>query len=379
MSNHLVLHTRVTIGAGGGPEKTIVNSPCFLANQGFPMLCAYMRAPGDEDFDLLLDRASVTGATIIPVDDSGPFDWRIIQRFNAICREHRPSIWHGHDYKSNFVGLFANRAHPMRLITTVHGYVEKTLKLRLSYGLDRFVLRNYDHVICVSEDLHELMLERGLSPEKCTYVPNGIDIEEFRRTEPSDKAKERAGVAPGRLVFGAVGRLSPEKGFDLLIEAFQEAQARTKVDCELWIAGTGLEHGRLARMIEDLELGDRAKLLGFRSDLNELFHAMDGFILSSLREGIPNVVLEAMAYSVPMVCARVAGVPNVVDDEEQGLLVDCGSAPALVPALERLMADGKLRARLASSARTRVEQRHSFAHRMERVKEIYEQVLAAPA
>ena len=87
----------------------------------------------------------------------------------------------------------------MKLITTAHGYVEKTWKTPVYYGLDRFVLKRYDHVICVSEDLREFMLDRGIAPERCTYIPNGIDTDEYRRTEPSEAAKKRA---PGYQTVG---------------------------------------------------------------------------------------------------------------------------------------------------------------------------------
>jgi glycosyltransferase involved in cell wall biosynthesis len=373
--DRLVLHTRVITGGGGGPEKTIVNSPRFLKKQGYPMLCAYMRAPDDKGFESLLVRGQAAGATIIPVDDNGPLDWRIARRFKQICGEHRPAIWHAHDYKSNFFGLLANRHTPMKLITTAHGYVEQTWKTPIYYGLDRFVLKFYDHVICVSEDLHSFMLERGIAEERCSYIPNGIDTEEYRRTQPSIDAKRRAGVPEGRMVIGAVGRLSPEKGFDLLLQAFASMCVATGADCELWIAGEGSEKARLAVMIEELGLVGRAKLLGFTSDIHELFAAMDGFVLSSLREGIPNVVLEAMAMEVPMVCTRVAGVPNVMDDEKEGLLIDCGSTPALEAALTRLVTEPSLRISLAKAARARVERRHSFSLRMQRIKDVYERVL----
>jgi glycosyltransferase involved in cell wall biosynthesis len=108
---------------------------------------------------------------------------------------------------------------------------------------------------------------------------------------------------------------------------------------------------------------------------------MDGFVLSSLREGIPDVVLEAMAMAmamameVPVVCTRVAGVPNVMDDEKEGLLVDCGSTQALEAALTRLVTESSLRLSLANAARARVERRHSFSLRMQRIKDVYERVL----
>jgi glycosyltransferase involved in cell wall biosynthesis len=376
--SNLVLHTRVVTGGGGGPEKTIINSPRFLADQGFPMLCAYMRHPDDTYFNDLLERAREKSATILPVDDNGPLDWRILQRFNAICAQHRPTIWHAHDYKSNFFGLFARRRHPMRLITTVHGWVEHTWKTPLYYAIDHRVLPRYEHVVCVSTDLYDKVRSLGIPESRCTYVPNGIDTDEFKRQRPSASVKPEFDTDPRRLVIGAVGRLSAEKGFHLLIEAFAKAQTSTGVDAELWIAGEGREQARLLALIETLNVADRVKLLGFRRDTIALFHGMDVFVLSSIREGLPNVVLEAMALSVPVLCTRIAGVPGLIEDECNGLLTEPGSADALQPGLERFLRDSDLRKRLGARGRETVETSNSFALRMQRIKEIYERVLATP-
>lgn len=373
-----MLHTRVVTGAGGGPEKTIINSPRFLLDQGYPMLCAYMRDPKDAYFADLLERASDKSATVIPVDDNGPFDWRIHGRFSAICREHAPTIWHGHDYKSNLFGMLVRRKFALRMITTVHGWVEQTWKTPLYFAIDKLLLPRYEHVVAVSTDLYDQVRELGVPEDRCTYVPNGIDVDEFKRTRPSSAVKPEFDTPAQRLVFGAVGRLSPEKGFHLLIEAFAKSQAKTGVDAELWIAGEGREQERLQRQIAELNLGDRVRLLGFKRDTVALFHAMDVFVLSSIREGLPNVVLEAMALSVPVLSTRVAGVPKLITDEENGLLTECGSAAALEPGIERLLCDASARQRLGAAGRATIEAKHSFALRMQRIKDIYDQVLATP-
>ena len=371
----LVMHARVIAGAGGGPEKTIVNSPRYLVDQGYPMVCAYMRDPLDPYFPDLLERAAAKNATILPVDDNGPFDWKVIGRLNQLVREHEPVIWHAHEYKSNFVGLFAKRTLPMVMVTTVHGWVQHTWKTPLYYGIDKICLRRYDHVICVSQDIYEDVRRLGISEANCTYIPNGIDTDEYQRRESRESVKARLGGDPDRLVFGAVGRLSDEKGFHLLIESFDRMQRKTGANAELWIAGEGAEKDRLESLVKDLGVYDRVKLLGFRKDTLDLYHAMDAFVLSSIREGLPNVVLEAMALGVPVFSTTVAGVPNVIRDGENGLLTECGSADALDGGLEMLMTDKALRDRIGSAGRESVVESHSFALRMRRVRNVYDALL----
>lgn len=363
------------VGAGGGPEKTIINSPRFLEHDGYPMVLAYMRSPDDAGFAALEQRAAERNADLVAIDDNGPFDWGIVRRFRELCERLQPTIWHAHDYKSDLIGLLLRRHFPnMHLVTTTHGYVERTWKLPAYYAIDKWCLPRYEHVVCVSEDLYETVTGLGVPASRCTFVPNGIDTDEFRRLRPSVEAKREAGVPDGRMVVGAVGRLSAEKGFDMLIKAFSRVLASTDTDAELWILGEGRERPNLEQLIADLGLGDRVKLMGFRTDTLELYQCMDAYALSSLREGLPNVVLEAMATGVPLVATRTAGVPSVVEDGESGLLLDPGDEDALTDRLSRLMTSRELRERLAAGARKTIEERYSFALRMSRIKRIYDQV-----
>jgi len=126
---------------------------------------------------------------------------------------------------------------------------------------------------------------------------------------------------------------------------------------------------------KNLGLGDRVRLLGYRTDTIDLYQAMDLFVLNSLREGLPNVLLEAMAVELPVVATRIAGVPRLVEHETSGLLVDANSDEQLHAALARLLADADLRGRLAACGRRTVEEKFSFPVRMERVRAVYDRVL----
>jgi glycosyltransferase involved in cell wall biosynthesis len=168
--------------------------------------------------------------------------------------------------------------------------------------------------------------------------------------------------------------LSEEKGFDLLIRAVERDLDRG-LDLELWIAGEGDQRERLAEQIRASRWAERLQLLGYRSDARALFEAMDVFVLSSLREGLPNVVLEAMAMEVPVLATRCGGMEAFAHDGEDALLVDAGSAEALEAGIERLARDAVLRRDLASHARARIERECSFAQRMERVAAVYDRLL----
>jgi glycosyltransferase involved in cell wall biosynthesis len=369
-----VLDVRVVSETGGGPDKTILNSPRYLASNGYRMLCAYMHPPGDPGFEQLRRRAEAWEAPLLPVPDRGPWDWRVAARMLEICRRERVAIWHGHDYKSNALGLLLRPLHPMRLVTTVHGWVKHTRRTPLYYGIDRLCLSRYERVICVSEDLRESCLDCGVPESRCIVIENAIDTRDFSRTMALEEAKRQLGIPPERLVIGAVGRLSAEKGFDVLIRATDQLLV-SGLDLELLIAGEGDEAIRLRDLVDDLGRSDRIRLLGFRADAFELYQAMDVFALSSFREGLPNVLLEAMAMESPVVATRVAGIPRLIREGVNGLLVEPGSADALAGALARLLGDAELRATLRRAGRQTVEGRYSFAARMQKIRDLYDDLL----
>jgi glycosyltransferase involved in cell wall biosynthesis len=370
-----VLDARVLSGSGGGPDKTILNSPRFLESAGYRNLCLYMHGPDDAGFEQIRSRARALDAPLVSVHDEGPLDWKVLPRSLNICRREKVAVWHGHDYKSNLLGLLLSRFWPMRLVTTVHGWVHQTRRTPLYYQLDRLCLPHYERIVCVSEDLQDECLRTGVPTERCHLIENAIDAEDYRRTLSAADAKRRLGLDPWRFLVGAVGRLSAEKGFDLLIEAV-DYLLKSGLELDLLIVGEGDDRPRLERSIALLGRQQQVRLAGFRADTKICYQAMDIFALSSLREGLPNVLLEAMAMGVPVVATRIAGVPRLVEHARSGLLVSPGDSTALADAITEFMRDGELRNKLAGAARDRIENCYSFRARMDRLRELYDDLLA---
>jgi glycosyltransferase involved in cell wall biosynthesis len=371
----VVLDARVVTGSGGGPDKTILNSPRFLEPLGYRNLCAYLHPPGDPGFGAIQKNADRHGAPLISVPDRGPWDWRVVTELLAVCRRENVAIWHGHDYKTNALGLLLRRFWPMKLVTTVHGWVKHTARTPLYYKIDRKCLPRYDRVICVSDDLFEVCRDCGVPAKNLSLVENAIDAEDYRRRRMIADAKRALGFSPDAFLIGAVGRLSEEKGFDVLINAVQ-ALIRGPEDVHLVILGEGEERAKLERLVAKLGLTDHVQLPGWQTDVRGYFEAMDAFALSSRREGLPNVLLEAMALEVPVVATRVNGVPRLIQDGRNGLLVEPGDADALATALFALIRNPGLRDLFRAAGRRTVEGRFSFPARMQKLKQIYDDLLA---
>lgn len=370
-----MLHARIVSGTGGGPEKTILNSPRFLEGTRWREMALYLHAPDDPGIEVLRARALERRCPFHTLADKYPFDPRTLKKCAELCRALDVRIWHGHDYKSNLFGVLLRKRCNLRLVTTVHGWVKHTSRTPLYFAVDRWSLKRYEEVVCVSQDLFDECARIGVPRERLTLIENAIDTEEFKRTKPSGSSPLRRDMPGSRLLVGAVGRLSEEKGFHFLIEAAERCLDRG-LDLELWIAGEGDQKERLTAQIAASRHAPRLKLLGFREDMKELFAVMDVFALSSLREGLPNVVLEAMAMEVPVLATRCGGMEAFAKDGEDALLVDAGSVDALERGLTRLATDAGLRARLSRNARAKIERESSFRRRMERFAEIYERLMA---
>ena len=370
MTAPFVLHTRVVTGTGGGPEKTILNSPRYLKQYGIDCACLFMKPPGDPGFATLEHKAAAAGAMIIGIDDRGPTDWRVVRDCVRICRERNVTIWHAHDYKSNALGLLVSRFHKMHLVTTAHGWVRFTSRTPLYYKIDRFCLKRYEEVICVSQDLYDTCLENGVSKKRLHQIDNAIVMDDYSTALPSLRDKARFGFDSQRLLIGAAGRLSEEKGFHHLINAV----ARLINDGQpvgLIIAGEGHLRDQLQQQINELDLQNHVRMAGFLTDARELYRAIDLFVLSSLREGLPNVVLEAMACNRAVVATNCNGIPKLVQHEQNGLIVPVDDENALHHAIRACVVSDGLRAKLADAGRQTIEDRFCFDRRMNRIVAVY--------
>lgn len=382
-----VLHVRTVVGAGGGADKTTLKSARYLEGAGYRAWAAYLHAPSDPGFGEIRRRAKEWSCPLIEIVDRGSLDPSVVFRLAAVCRRLDVRIWHAHEYKSNIIGLLLKPFLDLHLVSTVHGWVEFGPRLSLFYKLDRWALRRYDRVIAVSQEIFDVCLAAGVHPTRLSLIRNAIEVEAYRRGHIPAEAPGRTAtsredrirsVPPGRRVIGAVGRLSKEKGFDLLIDAFA-GLCRRGLDLELWIAGEGQERQALEQRAEQCGYRERIFFLGFYPDAQRLFECFDAFCLPSLREGLPNVVLEAMAMEVPIVATTVGGLAGVLRHEEHAVLVAPGSVSELANGLIRILESDELRRRLGRAAREHAEREFDFGERMTRVAAVYDALLAEAA
>lgn len=370
----VVLHVRVMAGTGGGPEKTILRSPRYVDANRYRIAAAYMHPAGDTGIESIKAEAERLGCELFTLPERGPLDPRCLTRLIALCRKLNVSIWHGHDYKSNLLGLIVRRHHPMKLVTTAHNWLVNTWRMRLYRRIDLWCLRRYDQVICVSRDLYDLCTnELGIPADRLSLVHNAIELKPWSRIRTTAAAKAALGIDPATPVLGFVGRLSYEKAIDRALHAVGAAALHVP-NMQFVLIGDGPEHTRLTRQVRDMRLNRVVRFVGWRKPLQPWYEAMDALVLPSRTEGMPNVLLEAMAMGVPVAATAVGGVSDLLDHGRCGVLLGDDVGQWYRP-LTRLMTDPSLRRRYADAARRHIESHFTFEHRVAKVTALYDRLL----
>ncbi|MDB5292311.1 MAG: glycosyltransferase [Phycisphaerales bacterium] len=234
-----------------------------------------------------------------------------------------------HGYKADVIGWIAARLAGIPVVAVSRGWTAATAKVRCYESLDRLVLRWMDRVVCVSEGQAARVCRAGVPEERVAVIRNAIDLARFDEPDPAYRQKLRdLFPVPCGPVICAAGRLSPEKGFDWLVEAARRvADADTSAGFVLF--GDGPMHAALARRILRLGLSARFVLAGFRDDVDRFLPHANLIVLPSLTEGLPNVALEASAAGRAVVATAVGGTPEAVRDGLNGHLVPPANAAML--------------------------------------------------
>ena len=365
-----VLELRSARGSGGGPEKTILLGAARANPARVAVTVCYLRDLRDDTFTIG-DRARSLGVHYVEVPERHSFDPRVWPALRRMVREHSIDIVHTHEYKTDVLGLLLARAEGIIPMSTVHGWIENTARERF-YGLvDRRVLAHYPLVVAVSEQIRSTLIAHGAPAARVRRLLNGVDPVRFSRRDTAASARLAFDVPPGTPLVGSVGRLGPEKRFDVLLAAAAQLHPRPIVV----IAGEGPCRAELQRLA--VQLGVDLRLPGHCDDVRDVYEALDIFVQSSDTEGIPNAVLEAMAMGAPIVATDVGGTREIVRCGSDGLLVPRRDPDGLAAAMRKTLSEDSVTRERVRSARQRVEEELSFDARMDKLEEMYRELAAS--
>jgi len=284
------------------------------------------------------------------------WDLVTLLRLRSFMRARQIELVHTHSSKAGILGRAAAvLAGVPTLVHTAHGWSFNDTQpawLRRTYVLlERLAARFTDRLIVVSSRDRDRGLDHGIGRrEQYEVVHSGIEFERFRRpTRDRETVRRELGLEPGQLLVGTIACLKPQKApLDFVRAA--EAAYRQNPRLRFVIAGDGDLEPRVRALICELGLEQVVRLLGWRRDVADLLHAMDVFLLTSLFEGLPRAVLQAMAAGTPVIATEVDGTPEVVRDRETGLLVPPSCPEAAARGVLELVEDEALRSHCVREA-----------------------------
>lgn len=346
-----------------GAENVVLELASSLEEAGDSVIIGvftnrHASCPGSSE---LYERAKAKGLKAVSFECGGRVDLRTVGEIRRFIIENGVEVIHSHGYKSNIYAYLANRRLGKRLVTTCHNWINASSKMSLYTRLDKFFLKRFDFVAAVSEDVKKQLLEAGVDPGKVLAISNGISVGKFiMKGNARERTRSELGIPLDATVIGTVGRLSGEKGYGFLLEAAKQLFDAGK-DCRILFVGDGELKESLEALSGDFGIRERVVFAGKRSDIPEVLSAVDVFALSSLTEGQPMALLEAMAAGRPSVATSVGDVPKILRGGEAGVLVPPSDSASLAMGLKRLLEDKALSAAFGRCGRDVVEKNYSSA------------------
>jgi glycosyltransferase involved in cell wall biosynthesis len=329
-----------------------------------------------EEKGFLVDKLKQQGIPHHTLEMSNRPDPRSFLHCHRLLRRLKPDIIHTHGGTAGVVARVVSiGSFKGKRIHTYHGlhYLHERGKLRnrVFCLADRILRRATDRLVCVAESDRVLGKRFGVvDPSKTVLIRPAIDVHQFKVRDVQDARRRDE-----RFVVGTIGRMHVQKGHRYLLDAAVLVR-RDAPEVVFSIVGEGELRVELEKIIRDLELQSVVVLHGARTDTSEVLASFDCFVLPSLWEGLPIVMLEAMASGVPVVATDVDGVREAVENGKEALLVPPGDPEALARAIREVRDSPEWADRLARQARNKVESAFDLGRMLREIEQLYDEVLA---
>lgn len=297
---------------------------------------------------------------------------RVAYRLYSILKNGSFDLVHTHGYFADVCCLPAVKWIGVRSVSTCHGFVAGDRKLRFYNMLDTLALRLCNTIISVSEGIRDELIHSGIKKSRIEFIPNAVAKPLTKNELLSRRHDKRAamGILDDEFVVGYSGRLSEEKGLCYLVEAILHLRNSDAV-VRLLIVGDGPERQALELLVKDNGLDAAVFFAGFQEDIENWLPAFDAFALPSLTEGTPMALLEAMAVGLPVIATAVGGVPRVVIDMVNGMLVPPGNAKAISDGLKMVMDKPDLRYQIGAAGVETVAAKYNIESWCREIQNLY--------
>ena len=356
MSAEKILHVRSSYFYGG-PERQISYLIRVLGTMDVASAVATFAPRSDPSRNACLAKFEALGIPCHRIEIKGSFDRSALDTLERVIRDNGFNVVVGHDYRADYFALELRRRLGIPAFSFSRGWTRNSFRVRIYEWLDIRFLRRMDGVVAVSQAKFDELRQRKIDPARLIHIPNSIltDAVAPRR----NLIRDRYGIPHDAVLVGTAGRLSAEKNQEVFIGAAVQLLEKTPGGKEWFIiAGEGKRHQELAGSIPD-KYRDRIILAGWIEDNDAFYADLDLFVLTSLMEGFPNVLLEAGKYGVPVITTPAGGARDIVEDGVSGLLMPFGDVAGLSQKLQLLLGDDDLRRSLGDTLRKVTRERYN--------------------
>jgi len=362
-----ILHIYQNSKIGGVQQQLLSLLKAYSRERFNPIFCCL--GPKEE----IGKEIEGTGIEFIPLNKLryNRFSSGIVLELHRLMKKKQIHVVRTHRYRSNLYGrLAAFFAGVPVIIASVHDNyrTDKRPKRRI---MNRILSKITDKIVAVSEAVKEdIMRYDRIDPSKIEVIPNGIDVERFNPEKKTTDIRKEFSLEEDDIVIGFIGRIVTAKGLEYLLDALPYLKGEFK-SIKLLIVGEGSLVEELKERAKKNNIFNNILFTGKRRDIPEILASIDIFVMPSIAEGLPNALLEAMAMGKPIVTTEVGGIPEVIKNEINGLLVPPRNAESLVTAIKTFLDNRHLAIKIGQRAKNYVEENLSIQTTTQKWESLY--------
>jgi glycosyltransferase involved in cell wall biosynthesis len=362
-----ILHLRVS-NFYGGPERQLHFHARFARTTEYHVTIGSFSEHGERPEFLDTIEADGLAVHLFPVTSA--YDRQAVSLLKNYLKANRIDVLCTHEYRTHLIGMLSTRGTNTGWVAFSRGWTMDNLKVRLYHLLDKGIIRFADHIVAVSKAQKKRLERLLITGKQISVAYNSIMPEAFDPVAPVN-LRDRYGFPPDSVVCISAGRFSREKGQRFFVAAAGDA-LKSNAKLRFVLFGDGPDYADLSASIAAAGLTDSIRCPGHEKNLIGCLKGADILVNPSLSEGLPNIVLEGMAVGVPVIATAVGGVPEMLTDRQNGLLVPAADSKALSAALQSLAADRDLQKQVTHAAARTIKETFSFQQQFADIAAVYD-------
>ncbi len=352
-----------------GPGRTILDCAESLNERGFQFIIGSFSG-GEQKTSEYVDEAKRRGLKFALIHEKKSFDRDIFKQIKNIIAENNVDVIHCHDFRSNIFGLICGRICDVTVITTVHGWINNNIKGTIYTYIDKFLLRFFDHIITVSYKTKSLVRKVFIPDEKVSVINNALKIENYLEGNVESYLRQELDIDSDTILIGCIGRLSQEKGQLEFLRACKDI-INENIKVKLVLVGMGPDKDKLNNYVELNGMSESVFFTGFRKDMNNIYNNLDLVVQSSFTEGMPNVILEALLMSTPVIATDVGGTSEIIENGINGVLINPGKENEIHNCIKNFLKNREQYLNMAKVGKIKIIKEFNHDSRIKKLINIY--------